>query len=48
MKMNDRKIQKDLQSFSVPHYDRDKMQETICLAKQAYIERLISKRIVFW
>ena len=48
MKMNDRKIRKDLQQFSVPPYDRDKMQETIHLAKQAYKERLLSKRIGFW
>ncbi len=48
MKRNDRKIQKDLQQFSVPTYDRDKMQETIHLAKQAYKERLLSKRIGFW
>ena len=48
MKMNNRKIRKDLQQFSVPPYDRDKMQETIHLAKQAYKERLLSKRIGFW
>lgn len=48
MKMNHRKIRKDLQQFSVPPYDRDKMQETIHLAKQAYKERLLSKRIGFW
>lgn len=48
MKMNDRKIRKDLQQFLVPTYDRDKMQETIHLAKQAYQESLLSKRIGFW
>jgi hypothetical protein len=48
MKRNDRKIRKDLQQFSVPPYDRNKMQETIHLAKQAYKERLLSKRIGFW
>ena len=48
MKINERKIRQDLNQFSVPHYDRDKMQETICLAKQAYKERLLSKRIGFW
>lgn len=48
MKINNRKIQKDLQRFSVPPYDCGKMQETIHLAKQAYKERLLSKRIGFW
>lgn len=48
MKINDGKIREDLQRFSVPAYDRDKMQETICLAKKAYRERLLSKRIGFW
>lgn len=48
MKINGRKIRKDLQRFSVPPYDRDKMQETIHLAKQAYQERLLSKRIGSW
>lgn len=48
MKMNNPKIREDLQQFAVPPYDRSKMQETIHLAKQAYKERLLSKRIGFW
>lgn len=48
MKINEKKIRKDLQQFTVPHYDRNKMQETIHLAKQAYQENLLSRRIGFW
>lgn len=48
MKINDREVRKDLQQFSVPPYDRNRMQETIRLAKQAYKKRLLSKRIGFW
>ncbi len=47
MKINDAKIRNDLQQFSVPAYDRDKMQETIRVSKKAYNERLLSKRIGF-
>ncbi|MDI6619577.1 MAG: hypothetical protein QME45_13075 [Clostridiales bacterium] len=48
MKINYQKIQQDLRPFSVPAYDRDKMQETIQLAKKCYSEKLISERIGFW
>lgn len=48
MKINNEKIRKDLQQFSVPAYDHDKMQQTIRLSQKAYNERLLSKRIGFW
>ena len=48
MKRNNRKIRNDLQQFLVPPFERDKMQKTIYLAKQAYKERLLSKQIGFW
>jgi hypothetical protein len=48
MKINDRKIREDLKQFSVPEYEPDKMKETIYLARKAYRERLLSKRIGFW
>jgi hypothetical protein len=48
MKMNDRKIRKDLLQFSAPAYDRDKMQETVRLSKKVYNERLLSKQVGFW
>lgn len=48
MKLNDRKIREDLKRLSVPAYEPDKMKETVFLAKKAYRERLLSKRIGFW
>lgn len=47
MKINGRKIRKDLQQFSVPPCNRNKMQITILLCQKAYQERLLSKRIGF-
>ena len=48
MKINERKIREDLNSYSVPAYDPEKLVETIGLAKKAYCERQESIRTGFW
>lgn len=48
MNINEQKIKGDLQQFSVPAYDNNKMHETIHLAKKAYRDRMLSKRIGLW
>lgn len=48
MNRNDHKMRDLLQQYSVPPYDPEKMQQTIRLARQAYHDRLLSKRIGFW
>lgn len=48
MKINERKIRETLTSFSVPAYDPDALRQTIRLAKKAYSERLLAKRIGCW
>ena len=48
MKMNTQKIKKDLRKFSVPDYDKGKMEETVHLAKRAYHEGQKTFRIGFW
>lgn len=48
MKINERKIREDLNSYSVPAYDPKKLGETIRLAKKAYCERQVAERIGFW
>ncbi len=48
MKINKRKIREDLDAFSIPPYDPEKMRETILLAKKSYCERQATARIGFW
>jgi hypothetical protein len=47
MNQSNREIRDYLQQYPVPSYDPEKMQQTIQLARQAYCNRLLSKRIGF-
>lgn len=48
MNHSDREIRNYLDKYSVPPYDVQRMQQTVHLARQAYHDRLLSKRIGFW
>ena len=48
MNRSDRKLRDYLQQYTVPPYDSKKMKQTVRLARQAYHDRLLSKRIGLW
>lgn len=47
MNRNTREFRDYLQQYQIPDYDPEKMEQTIRLARQAYRNRLLSKRIGF-
>lgn len=47
MKKDERKMRGALNGFSVPEFDRERMEQTVLLAKQAYREGVVSERIGF-
>lgn len=47
MRIDNRKIGKDLRPYPVPEFDRDRMENTIRLVRKAYGEKLLTGRIGF-
>lgn len=48
MNLNDQKFRDYMRQYTIPPYDHQKMQQTVRLTRQAYRERLLSRRISFW